>query len=1146
MRKFLVFYLFVLAVLPFAGCGSDGGGLGFADLAPVITLTGDNPQIIQLGDPYEELGATAIDDLDGDISAAIVIDSSAVDTNAVGEYVVYYNVIDSTGNEALPVERIVQVFDQDAPVITLLGANPQIIDFGTAYVELGATAIDDLDGDISAQISINASEVNTNAVGFYNVYYDVSDQSGNTALQTVRVVQVADLSAPVITLLGSNPQTIVLGMPYFELGVSAVDTLDGDLSGSVVIDSSAVDTGKVGTYYVYYNISDSAGNAATQVARNVVVVDQEVPIINLLGENPQTVAFGTAYNELGAVAFDSVDGDLSGSVVIDATAVDTGAIATYTVYYDVSDSAGNPATQVTRTVNVVDQTAPVISLVGSNPQIVQFGADYVELGATAVDNVDGDLSSSIVINADLVNTGSVDTYTVYYDVTDSAGNSASQVTRTVNVVDSESPVISLVGDNPQLIYLGGGYTELGATATDNVDGDISANIVIDSSAVNADAVGNYTVTYDVSDASGNSATQVVRDVSVEYVPLAVLGSQPTGLENPASSIIQVQFSENLDPASVTTSSVLVEDSPGSPVAGYSMTVSGSSLQIDPPSGVWPDGTLTVTLTTALKGGGGGSLQSDYVENIGIDSGLTASGFAVDSILPADLATDVVLDAEIVVTFNKAASFSTIVDGGIKLYDEARQVPGEWRISSDGLQATFTPDLVLATNVDAYNLEVTASVLSVEGEAIAPQTTIFKTIAPGVSWGEPTFGAAGSYNRVHAVAVDASGNVYVSGSTGTFAVRDAFVTKFGPDGAEQWTQQFDINGADDGFSVAVDRYGFVYLAGSTDTDGFIIRLPASGSLAPDDGYWQKVGFTSEPYEELFGVTTDWSGHVFAVGYAQDDFQSDPIVVKLRDTDGVVLGIDRIAATSGEFYETAISASYDPENDFIFICGDFEGAIGSVSSVDTDDAFVIRYQNDDSSLTFSRQEVVFLDGVSELPSVESGFTLATTLEGDVILGGYSTSKIDDDLLQTLDTNAPPMGYLISLQGDNLGWVNWSQDIADVSTDYTYMNGVAVDGLGNVYAAGSILDDFALDGADGSYAGERHGFVLQYNGGTVGFDYKTDYLKPSVATNGATGSDVEVTPAGDLIFAGVNEIDVASEETSGELVLRLYDDTLTNYTP
>ncbi|PLY07130.1 MAG: hypothetical protein C0624_03845, partial [Desulfuromonas sp.] len=84
------------------------------------------------------------------------------------------------------------------------------------------------------------------------------------------------------------------------------------------------------------------------------------------------------------------------------------------------------------------------------------------------------------------------------------------------------------------------------------------------------------------------------------------------------------------------------------------------------------------------------------------------------------------------------------------------------------------------------------------------------------------------------------------------------------------------------------------------------------------------------------------------------------------------------------------------------------------------------------------------------------------------------------------------------------------------------------------------------DGSYAGERHGFVLQYNGGTVGFDYKTDYLKPSVATNGATGRDVEVTPTGDLIFAGVNEIDVASEETSGELVLRLYDDTLTNYTP
>ncbi|MDA0325718.1 MAG: choice-of-anchor J domain-containing protein [Bacteroidetes bacterium] len=81
-------------------------------------------------------------------------------------------------------------------------------------------------------------------------------------------------------------------------------------------------------------------------------------------------------------------------------------------------------------------------------------------------------------------------------------------------LDTTAPVIDLIGDNPQEINNGDAYTELGATATDDVDGDISANIVIDSSAVDTSVDGSYTVTYDVSDAAGNEATQVTRTVNV--------------------------------------------------------------------------------------------------------------------------------------------------------------------------------------------------------------------------------------------------------------------------------------------------------------------------------------------------------------------------------------------------------------------------------------------------------------------------------------------------------------------------------------------------------------------------------------------------------------------------------------------------------
>ena len=57
-----------------------------------------------------------------------------------------------------------------------------------------------------------------------------------------RTVDVVDTTIPVITLTGANPQTIEVGSPYVELGATATDNYDGDLTGSIVIDATAVDT----------------------------------------------------------------------------------------------------------------------------------------------------------------------------------------------------------------------------------------------------------------------------------------------------------------------------------------------------------------------------------------------------------------------------------------------------------------------------------------------------------------------------------------------------------------------------------------------------------------------------------------------------------------------------------------------------------------------------------------------------------------------------------------------------------------------------------------------------------------------------------------------------------------------------------------
>jgi hypothetical protein len=79
-----------------------------------------------------------------------------------------------------------------------------------------------------------------------------------------------------------------------------------------------------------------------------------------------------------------------------------------------------------------DTEAPVITLSGQSSVVIESGQRYIDSGAIATDNIDGDISRSIVVN-NPVNTASVGTYTVTYNVTDFAGNVATQVTRTVRV-----------------------------------------------------------------------------------------------------------------------------------------------------------------------------------------------------------------------------------------------------------------------------------------------------------------------------------------------------------------------------------------------------------------------------------------------------------------------------------------------------------------------------------------------------------------------------------------------------------------------------------------------------------------------------------------------------------------------------------------
>ena len=175
--------------------------------------------------------------------------------------------------------------------------------------------------------------------------------------------QSRDLMAPALTLMGDNPQVIEAGSAYVEMGATATDNLDGDLTNAIVIDASQVDTAVPGSYVVHYDVSDNAGNDS-RLSRPVIVQDTTPPVITLIGDNPQAILAGSPYVEPGFFASDNIDGDISRNVVVDATGVDLSMTGSYPVTYDVTDRSGNPAATVTRFVRVLitgewRQTSPM-------------------------------------------------------------------------------------------------------------------------------------------------------------------------------------------------------------------------------------------------------------------------------------------------------------------------------------------------------------------------------------------------------------------------------------------------------------------------------------------------------------------------------------------------------------------------------------------------------------------------------------------------------------------------------------------------------------------------------------------------------------------------------------------------------------------
>lgn len=123
-------------------------------------------------------------------------------------------------------------------------------------------------------------------------------------------------------------------------------------------------------------------------------------------------------------------------------------------------------------------------------------------GYTAVDNYDGDITANVKKSKEKITD---DKYELHYKVADSSGNET-EVIRNINLIDDIAPKITLTGKSLICIMPGSTYTEQGAKAMDNKDGDLSNSIKI-SGNVDTSKEGTYTITYTVTDSNGNIGSE---------------------------------------------------------------------------------------------------------------------------------------------------------------------------------------------------------------------------------------------------------------------------------------------------------------------------------------------------------------------------------------------------------------------------------------------------------------------------------------------------------------------------------------------------------------------------------------------------------------------------------------------------------------
>jgi chitodextrinase len=375
------------------------------------------------------------------------------------------------------------------------------------------------DGSVIATVTSTSYQVTgltaSTTYTFYVVAFDLAgNQSSASNTANVTTLSPPDTQAPTAptSLSASNTTDTSTDLSWNastdNVGVTAYNVYqDGSLIASTPSTSYQVTGLSPSTTYAFYVTAlDAAGNMSSQ-SNTVNVTTQDVQITycssastNVNDEYISRVQLNTIDNSSGAQFysdFTSISTTLTKGSQYTITVTPTWTGTTYNEAYsvwidynkdgDFNDAGEQVWTQSPTQTTPVSGTFTIPTNAVENATRMRVSMKY----------------NGVPTACESFTYGEVEDYTV---VIQGSGP------------DTVAPVITLNGASAINLVEGSTYSELGATATDNVDGDITANIVIGGDVVNTSSVGTYVVTYNVSDAAGNAAAEVTRTVTVTEAP----------------------------------------------------------------------------------------------------------------------------------------------------------------------------------------------------------------------------------------------------------------------------------------------------------------------------------------------------------------------------------------------------------------------------------------------------------------------------------------------------------------------------------------------------------------------------------------------------------------------------------------------------